>query len=139
MGIEIHANGVEQSFRCGYIGFSHLRNNIAMAFDSEFGEAYADILKYFKDVYGYYYKLNQILLDDRFQQEDEDIIDFLYASDCEGEVPFKTCKKIYDLIKDVDFSGRVFIYGAYSDGKDYEHFKDFLKECYEKKVDMRWD
>lgn len=74
----------------------------------------------------------------RFKEEDDDILDFLYASDCEGKAGHRTCKKIYDLIKDVDFHGQIFTYAAYSDGKDYEYFKGFLFECYSKKRNMIW-
>lgn len=74
----------------------------------------------------------------QFPDEDEDILNFLFASDCEGKISYKTCKKIYDLIKDVDFGGRTFTYMAYSDGKDYERFKEFLRECYRKRTCMRW-
>lgn len=43
-----------------------------------------------------------------------------------------------DLIKDVDFGGKIFTYTAYSDGKDYENFKEFLKECYQKHRTIIW-
>lgn len=43
-----------------------------------------------------------------------------------------------DLIKDVDFGGKIFTYAAYSDGKDYENFKEFLKECYQKHRTIIW-
>ena len=39
----------------------------------------------------------------------------------------------------MDKSGYIFTYSAYSDGKDYEYFKDFLKTCYSKKRRMKWD
>lgn len=29
-------------------------------------------------------------------------------------------------------------YAARSDGRDYEHFKDFLQECYTHRREMRW-
>ena len=70
--------------------------------------------------------------------EDKDIFDFLFASDCDGKCSYKTAKKIYDLIKDVDFGGKIFTYTAYSDGKDYENFKEFLKECYQKHRTIIW-
>ena len=71
--------------------------------------------------------------------KDSDIFDFLYESDCEGKVGPKTCRKIYDLIKDIDFEDKIFTYGAHSDGKDYEYFKEFLKECYTHRRQMRWN
>ena len=38
----------------------------------------------------------------------EKVLDFLYASDCGGKIDYKTCKEIYDLIKDVDFENKGF-------------------------------
>ena len=81
---------------------------------------------------------DEILKDERFKDEDKDILDFLFASDCDGKCSYKTAKKIYDLIKDVDFGGKIFTYTAYSDGKDYENFKEFLKECYQKHRTIIW-
>lgn len=83
-------------------------------------------------------KINAICKIKQFPDEDEDILDFLFMSDCEGKISAKTCKKIYDLIKDVDFGGRIFTYTAHSDHKDYEHLKEFLLECSKKRACMRW-
>ena len=68
---------------------------------------------------------------------DEDILDFLYAEDCEGKISYKTCRKIYDLIKDVDFEKKGFRYAAYQNN-DYEELKEFLTECYSKRRNMVW-
>lgn len=65
------------------------------------------------------------------------LLDFLFASDCGGEISYKTCKKIYDLINNIDFGNEIFTYGAHSDGKDYEYFKEFLLECYSHRRKMR--
>ena len=35
MGVDIHANGSDRCFRCGYGGFFNLRKNIALAYDKE--------------------------------------------------------------------------------------------------------
>lgn len=65
-------------------------------------------------------RINKILVNDRFKDEDEDILDFLFASDCEGKCGYKTAKKIYTIIK------------------DYEYLKDFLKECCQKRRTIIW-
>lgn len=139
MGFTIYANNGLISFDGGAGGFLSLRNNIALAFDKEFGEHYCT-LRHCHSEYDFTVfneKATKILSDNRFK-EDEDIIEFLYASDIQGSVSYRTCKKIYDLIKDIDFGKKIFTYAAYSDGKDYEHFKDFLLECYKYKRKMRW-
>lgn len=145
MGITITAKNSEYDFSCGYHGFARLRENIAKAWDKEFGDHYKTlklccILQNYDE---FDKKANTILSQERFKEggskeHDEDIVDFLLASDCEGEISYETCKNIYDLIKDIDFGNEIFTYGAYSDGKDYEHFKDFLLDCYKRRVKMRW-
>ena len=140
MGVTLYANNGSIQFAGGAGGFMSLRTNIALAFDQEFGEHYATLRSCFyeEDYKAFDKKANAILSNDRFKEEDEDIVVFLFASDCEGAISHKTCKKIYDLIKDIDFRNKIFTYAAYSDGKDYEHFKKFLLECYEHKRKMRW-
>lgn len=137
MGLRIYANNGSRTFCGGCGGFMSLRTNIALAFDKEFGECYAQLTPW--NGAQVITKINGILSQDRFSDEDKDIIDFLFASDCDGEISYKTCKKIYDLIKDIDFGNKIFTYGAHSDGKDYEYFKEFLLECYSHRRKMRWD
>lgn len=140
MGLTIKANGGGREFNCGGGGFFSLRTNIAKAWDKEFGEHYDTLSMciWEKDYKEFDTKANQILSDDRFKEEDKNILDFLFQSDCEGSISHKTCKKIYDLIKDIDFGDRIFTYAAWSDGKDYEYFKEFLLECYRHRRKMRW-
>lgn len=121
-----------------YGGFHNLRKNIAIALDAELGEAYADIGISMMNPQEYDNRINRIISDNRFKDEDEDILDFLFASDCDGKCGYKTCGKIYNLIKDIDFGKKIFTYGAYSDGKDYEYLKEFLKECHQKRRMMIW-
>ena len=145
MGITITAKNSEYDFSCGYLGFARLRGNIANAWDEEFGEHYSNITLYaILQEYDEWDRIaNAILSRSRFKEggrkeHDEDMVDFLLASDGEGEISYETCKKIYDLIKDIDFGDKVFTYAAYSDGKDYEHFKDFLLDCYKRRENMKW-
>ena len=64
------------------------------------------------------------------------VLDFLYAPDEDGKISYKTCRKIYELIKDVDFGGKCFRYAAHVHN-DYEEFKMFLKECVSHRRNMR--
>ena len=140
MGVTITANNSSRSFDMGCGGFMSLRENIVLAFDKEFGEHYSRFRSIWKqeDFEAFDKETNRILADDRFQEEDVDIVEFLFASDCGGEISYKTCKKIFDLIKDIDFGNEIFTYAGRSDGKDYQYFKDFLKECYSNRRKMRW-
>ena len=141
MGVDISANKSNRCFHCGGGGFFSLRKNIALAYDKELGEHYANMISALGiggRMEEYNKKTNEILADGRFKEDDYDILDFLYASDCEGKASHKTCKKIYNLIKDIDFGDKIFTYAAWSDGKDYEYFKEFLLECYRHRRKMRW-
>ena len=97
-------------------------------------------------------KTEKILSDKRFKNEDADMIKFLFASDCEGKISYRTCKKIYDLIKD---DGKEFGLGYYSPlpnqeniplkerkmkaNSSWSEFKEILKECYSKRMNLTWD
>ena len=136
MGVSITATNSSYDFDMGYGGFFNLRKNIALALDKDFGENYA--------LLSHCYTEKQFEDNDRvanliIEQKnlDEDIVKFLYMSDCEGKISYKVCKKIYDLIKDVDFENKCFRYAAYSHN-DYGEFKEFLKECFSKRRQMRW-
>lgn len=144
MGVSLYANSkyVPQTFDMSYGGFFALRSQIANAFDKEFGEHYSQLLKASCSFSGgtetFNKKMNQILADKRFNGED-DILDFFFASDCEGAIPYKTCKKLYNIIKDVDFQSG-FQYENFSNGaeEDWEDLKEFFLGCYKAKVSARW-
>lgn len=140
MGFTLTANKSSFSFDGGMGGFMSLRTNIALAWDKEFGEHYSTLSRciYEDDYKRFNDRANAILKDERFKDEDTDILDFLFASDCEGSISHKTCKKIYDLIKDIDFGKKIFTYSARSDGKDYEYLKEFLLECYSHRRKAYW-
>ena len=80
---------------------------------------------------------NEILSHPRFKDEDADILDFLYASDCDGKTGYKTCGKLYNLIKDHNFGKKCFRCAAYAHN-DYEELKQFLKECYSHRRNAYW-
>lgn len=66
------------------------------------------------------------------------IADFLYQSDCEGEIRYGACKEILKVIGDYD--NRV-IYG-YAGRENPARFKDFkgiLKDCVDNKCFMVWE
>lgn len=140
MGVTITAENSEIALYASYAGFAALRQNIATAFDEEFGNHYQTVrfCKTKTDYDVFNKKTKDIFSNKRFKQRDADIINFLFAPDCDGEISYKTCKKIYDLIKDIDFGEKIFTYAAYSDGKDYEHFKELLLDCYKNKENMFW-
>ncbi len=139
MGITITATNSHYEFDMGYGGFFNLRKNIALALDKEFGENYGLLaLCFTKEQFKENDKKAENIINSKHLDEKyEDVLDFLYGSDCEGKASYKTCKKIYDLIKDIDFEGKGFRYAIYMHD-DYKEFKEFLKECYTHRRNMRW-
>ena len=141
MGLTMTAKNSKYNFNMSYFGFNRLRSEIAEAYDDQFGALYNFGSKIHDDkIYKEYIEtINNLLKKDRFKNKNKDILDFLFASDQSGSITPKTCKNIYNLIKDFVFLSNTFMYDDYSDGKDYEHFKDFLKECYENNEPMIWN
>ena len=139
MGITITAPNSSYDFDMGYGGFFNLRKNIALALDKEFGENYALLGSCWgKDEYAENDRnAERIINSKHLDEEYSDVLDFLYASDTEGTISYKTCKKILDLIQNVDFGKKGFRYAIYMND-DYGDFKKFLKECYSNKRKMRW-
>lgn len=143
MGVCLTANNSSYSFYMGYFGFHALRRSIAEVIDPEFAQLYHEMLAgvFMEDRIEAEKKLSKLLMDeDKFPEDIEPILDFLFQPDVEGKVSYKTCKKLYDLIQDVNFKGKSFMYGCYqnSEMSDYEMFKEFLKECYRYHRSMRW-
>lgn len=137
MGVSITATNSEYDFYMGYGGFFNLRRNVALALDKDFGENYSLLSKcctprQFEENDAV---ANAIIAEKKL---DENVVEFLYAPDCGGSISHRTCRKIYDLIKDVDFGDKGFRYAAYRKD-DYEDFKKFLLQCWSKRRKMRWE
>ena len=70
-------------------------------------------------------------------KEYSDVIDFLYMSDCGGKISYKTCRKILNLIRDIDYGNKGFRYAMLMNN-DYGEFKEFLQECVSHRRNLRW-
>lgn len=139
MGVCIKSTNGKYSFDMGAGGFFNLRKNIAYCVDREFGEHYALLARCNTqaEYSAHDRKAEQIINSKGLDREYSEVLDFLYADDCGGKIDYRTCKKIYDLIKDVDFGSKCFRY-AILVHNDYEEFKLFLRDCYARKCCMRW-
>ena len=135
MGIMITAKGSEISFDMGAAGFKSLRDNIALCIDPDFGKIYSDTYMIMFCPKQWEESLNRIIAKKNLNCYLA--LDFLFASDCEGEADYRACKEIFDLIKGVDFGNRNFRYGAIAHN-DYEEFKTFLSDCIRYHRKMRW-
>lgn len=141
MGITLYAKNSNLEVRFGYLGFYHLRTNIAFALDREFGEHYRNIIDTLhateSEEAEYWDKYEEIISRKKLHKN-KAILNFLLASDCNGKRSCGTCKKIYDLIKNTDLSSVGF------DADDrlkerYENFKKLLLECWQNKRYLMWN
>lgn len=136
MGVSIKATNSTFTFDCGSGGFFNLRKNIALALDPEFGSLYGKLIYIYSEEDFEVFEWVTTLMAAR-KQLDSDVLDFLFQSDAEGSVSYQTCKKIYLLIRDIDFGEKGFRYGI-CQHNDYEEFKEFLLECYRHRRKMWW-
>ena len=139
MGVSITCKNPKYAFDMGYGGFFNLRKNIALCLNKEFGENYAMLSKCISKAQFEENDKNAEYLIAKHHLDNEyaDVLDFLYAPDCDGKINYRTCGKIYELIKNVDFGDKCFRYGAYANN-DWEEFKIFLKDCYSHRKNMEW-
>lgn len=132
MGIALRSRGSKIELKCGYIGFMWLRTAVAKAYDKEFGEHYGSVMPFMRDEdWGAYQKkMDEILNNGRLKNKDKSIIHhFLFISDSDGKADYKTCGKVYDLIKDIDNDGLL----------NWEILKQLLKDCYSHRSNLVWN
>lgn len=79
-----------------------IRNRIAKAWDKEFGEHYATLLDAFRfnTLEAFDKRTTEILEHPRFSN-DADVAEFMFMSDTEGKVNYRTCKKLANLLKSI--------------------------------------
>ena len=133
MGICLYNKEYEMDM--GYFTFAQLRTVIAKLLNEEFGENYSLLRRCItkKD-----FKENDKIANFLIEKYnlDEDVVDFLYQSDCNGKITYKTCRKIYKLIKDYDDN---FMYGYVHSNHSFNYFKEMIKNCVDKRRMLFWD
>lgn len=139
MGVTISGNYKKSiSLDVPYNSLIIIRKAVAKAWDKVFGAHYAT-LSYCSDYEKFNDTANKIINSERLKgktEKDTDILDFLFAPDVEGKISYKTCKKIYDLIKDNSLNCCL-RYAVYSHN-DWGDFKQLLKECYSHRANLVW-
>lgn len=133
MGICLYNKEYEMDM--GYFTFAQLRTIIAKLLNKEFGENYSLLRKCIaeKD-----FKENDKIANSLIAKYnlDEDVVGFLYQSDCSGKITYKTCRKIYKLIKDYDDN---FMYGYVHSNHSFSYFKEMIKNCADKRRMLFWN
>lgn len=141
MGLCIESEGSKMELTGGYGMLMRIRIQIAKVWDEEFGKHYETLPTIWGDenFKEFDKKTNEILSDDRFKNEDADLVKFLFASDCDGECGYETAKKIYDLIKDVKYEGKLrYLTYPSTNENDWEDFKQLLLDCWNNKKSFTW-
>lgn len=127
----ITANNARHLFALDQEEFFDLRKKIASAYDEEFGELY-DALRYChsSEEFAFIEKVAEDMLsDERFKEEDSDILNFLFEDDQKGKIRYRTCKKILSLAKE----------NGITVNESLDGFQDFLQECYSNRRNMVWN
>lgn len=141
MGVTIESKNY--SLDLGYGGFSCLREKVAELTSEDVYEHYKKLLKgmflsgekrerFFEE---YNKKITEI--SDKHNGEYDEILHFIYASDCEAKIPYQICEKIYGVIKDYD-DNICYGYVGRPDCTMFKDFKNLVKDCIDSKCNMEW-
>lgn len=141
MGVTIDSKNC--SIDLGYGGFCNLRTKIAELTAPDIFEHYKKLEKglfltgtikaeFFKD-----YDAEIQRLSEKYNGENDHILDFLYTSDCDGEIDVEHCKSVYDVIKDYD-DDICYGYCGRPDCAMFKDFKEIVKDCIDTNTPMSW-
>ena len=131
MGVSIFANNRKCpiEFDMGYGAFFYLRKEVG---DALAISAYETWLK--TDDNTPKDELHRVC--ERFHTQVGDAAyNFLTQSDCEGELSYKQCGELYDVIKDIKVNGS---FGYIRCVHSFEDFKELLKYCYSHRTKLVW-
>lgn len=141
MGVTIDSKNC--SIDLGHVGFRNLRTKVAELTAPDIYEHYRKLEqgmflvgemkdKFFKDYNAEIQKISE-----KHSGDKDYILDFLYASDCDGEMDTDHCKLIYEIIKDYDDN---ICYGYYGrpDCAMFKDFKELVKDCIDTNSPMEW-
>lgn len=137
MGVTI--GNKEKSIDMGYGGFYNLRKTIAGLLSEEFRNLYEEWTSMNGSIND---EEGNRLLDNLYKRgiltdDDDIIIDFLFASDCGGKLSAKGCKRLWKLIKDYD-DNIVYGYIGRPDRAMFKDFKEIIKTSAENKWVVKW-
>lgn len=134
-------NNQESSIEIGYFGFYRLRRKIAELAATDIFNAYSMLpdVKSETEKKEYSQYLNR--LEKKYSDDSRSLVlDFLYASDCDGKMDAGHCEAVYNLIKDCKDETQ---YG-YVDRAAWEipatiaTFADLLREAVEDGEGIKW-
>lgn len=140
MGVTIESKNY--SIDMGYDGFKRLRTKIAELTTEEIAKHYKhlDDAPHFGGISHLFFEsYNKKIeeLDKKYNYKYDVVLNFLYASDCNAEIPYTHCEKIYELIKDYD-DDILYGYVGQPDCAKFADFKNLVKDCIDNKCSMEW-
>lgn len=135
MGVTIRNKGSYVDLT--YSGMFNLRKEIASIYSTSFRDFYEDWCegKYTNEEGNK--MLEKYFIDGTLKEEDEMVLDFLFASDCEGKLPYKSCRRLYTIIKDYD-TNKIFGYCGRPQKGTFEEFKKVVECSAKNRLVMFW-
>ena len=129
----------EHSIDMGCGGFMSLRQRIASLLSEEFGILYKNWVRPCSPISDDEGNKNlKSFYDDGILTDDDDIIiDFLFASDLGGKLTAKGCKRLYKIIKNYD-DNYIYGYALHPHPAKFADFKEIIKESAENNWIVKW-
>lgn len=140
MGVTLSSKNCSLDF--GYGGFNNIRTKVAELAADDIGKHYkhlSDAPFFEKESNTFFEEYNKKItaISEAHNGEIDEILDFLYAPDCGGEMSAEVCRKIYEVIKDYD-DNILYGYCGRPDCAMFKDFKELIKDCVDNNCSMEW-
>lgn len=141
MGVTIESKNYSLDF--GYGGFFNIRKKVAELTSPDVGEHYKklenSVFLFGKRMDSFFEEYNKKIteISEKHNGKFDEILHFLYSSDCGAKMPYQVCEKIYAVIKDYD-DNICYGYSGRPDCAMFKDFKNLVKDCVDNKCDMGW-
>lgn len=141
MGVSMESKHHSADFTCG--GFKRLRTKVAELTAPDIFRHYKKLdyafYLYGKERENFFEEYNKKIeeLDDKYQGEKSDILDFLYLSDCGGELDATHCRFIWKIIQDYN-DDLCYGYPGLPNCAKFQDFKNMIKERMESGTGVKW-
>lgn len=140
MGVTLSSKNCSLDF--GYGGFCKIKTKVAELTADDIGEHYkhlGDATFFKKERKPFFEEYNKKItaISEAHNGEIDGILHFLYASDCDGEMPVEVCKQIYEVIKNYD-DNICYGYCGRPDCAMFKDFKELVKDCIDSNCSMEW-
>lgn len=99
MSVSISSKDENQYLELSYSDFFKIRNEIAYQLSKSLGDCYKKIMD------GPSPSLDDDLTKEASKVRDDcqDVVEFIFASDCGGMIDSETCGKVFQLLKNIEF------------------------------------